>query len=41
MRIAVMGGTGLIGAKVVVALVDQGHEVIRFEDWLSLNSVSS
>ena len=27
MRIVVIGGTGLIGSKLVVALANQGHEV--------------
>ena len=36
MKIVVIGGTGLIGSKVVAKLKQGGHEgAINFEKWLS------
>jgi nucleoside-diphosphate-sugar epimerase len=33
MKIVVIGGTGLIGTKVVKNLGDKGHEVVAASDW--------
>src|SRR4249920_3224637 len=40
MKIVVIGGTGLIGAKVVKTLRDQGHEVVAASPSKGINSVT-
>ena len=40
MRIVVISGTGLIGSKLVVALVDQGHEVVAASPRSGVNTLT-
>src|SRR6185436_3782225 len=39
-RIVVIGGTGLIGSKVVSALADQGHEAVPASPRLGINTIT-
>src|SRR5690349_14429027 len=41
MRIAVIGGTGLIGAKLVANLRNRGHEVLPASPALGVDTISS
>src|SRR5438309_11783152 len=41
MKIVVLGGTGLIGAKLVSLLRSEGHEVIAASPWLAGNSITA
>jgi uncharacterized protein YbjT (DUF2867 family) len=40
MRVVVIGGTGLIGSKLVVALVDHGHEVVAASPRSGVNTLT-
>jgi uncharacterized protein YbjT (DUF2867 family) len=40
MKVVVIGGTGLIGSKVVAQLTEQGHEVIPASPRLGINSIT-
>jgi uncharacterized protein YbjT (DUF2867 family) len=40
MKIVVIGGTGLIGSKVVAALREQGHEAVAASPRLGINSLT-
>src|SRR5437764_2441484 len=40
MKIVVLGGTGLIGAKLVSLLRSEGHEVIAASPSLGINSIT-
>lgn len=40
MRILVIGGTGLIGSKLVARLVEQGHEVVSGSPSVGINSIT-
>ena len=40
MKIVVIGGTGLIGTKVVKKLHDKGHEVVAASPSKGINSVT-
>ena len=40
MKIVVIGGTGLIGSKVVATLIEGGHEVVPASPRLGINSVT-
>jgi uncharacterized protein YbjT (DUF2867 family) len=40
MRIVVIGGTGLIGSKVVAALTEHGHEAVPASPRLGINTIS-
>jgi uncharacterized protein YbjT (DUF2867 family) len=40
MKIVVIGGTGLIGSKVVDGLIDQGHDVVPASPRLGINTIT-
>ncbi len=40
MKIVVIGGTGLIGSKVVAKLTEGGHEVVPASPRLGINSIT-
>ena len=40
MKIVVIGGTGLIGSKVVAALREQGHEAVAASPRLGVNTIT-
>jgi len=40
MKIVVIGGTGLIGSKVVAGLTEQGHEVVPASPRLGINTIT-
>ena len=40
MKIVVIGGTGLIGSKVVAKLTEEGHEVVAASPRLGINTIS-
>ena len=40
MKIVVIGGTGLIGSKVVAKLTDQGHEIVPASPRLGINTIT-
>jgi uncharacterized protein YbjT (DUF2867 family) len=40
MKIAVIGGTGLIGTKVVAGLAAQGHEAVPASPRLGINTIT-
>src|SRR6476660_2976558 len=40
MRIVVIGGTGLIGSKVVAGLTDHGHEAVPASPRLGINTIT-
>src|SRR5918997_1954834 len=40
MKIVIIGGTGLIGSKVVAALCEQGHEAVAASPRLGVNTLT-
>src|SRR5688572_22676595 len=40
MKIVVIGGTGLIGSKVVAILTEQGHETVPASPRLGINTIT-
>ena len=40
MKIVVIGGTGLIGSKVVAKLTEQGHETVPASPRLGINTIT-